>query len=628
MFLAACATTTGGSAPSAAQRELLAAGWIDDEPVAAASLDDPARLEALAGAGLRGRVLRLDRLLDLYDGARFAADKGARESLWQALGGYASTQGIDASREVVLRLLDEAYALEDLAAAAPEELDESEQGFIADVIMLLSTDMFLPDSADTLITATLAYRILAESGHPRVADNAHWRLYDHVRGVLEGAVELGPELRADIVVHALYASREDVSAWLEDVGPHARPPLPSPSELWALLETHRDAVAEVERWRPVLAARAARELELEQTVLALLPRPRDPSWRLPSLARGTGQAESLAPVVLLAPGTLRLEPSSTDPRDFAPGESDQDDVRAGLEGLLARDGRGVLLLAAAPDVPAPEYAAALARMVEARTQLIEIAVHEPGLAREGAGDEPVVVALPLYIARAEDRSAGAAALRSSRVHVQLSGRGPRFRVDGRWLEVAPKLPSDLMRVVSDLHRAYPRERSLGLSLAGDVQHQQLVDLLAALSGGMDPAFMAVGWLPDAVLEREPGVEAGSDEAFAARTRLGRASLRFDRVAPQGAEALPADEWARVELASEPILDCVPELERDLPKGGVSLSLSFDDGKLVEVDATGRKLPRERLDAYAGCARERLLGFRLREHRGAFTTTLTVFAADR
>ena len=84
--------------------ELLAAGWIDAEPVGAAALEDPPRLEALAGAGVRGRVLRLDRLLDLYDGARFAGDKQARESLWLSLGAYSTTRGIDASRDLWVQL--------------------------------------------------------------------------------------------------------------------------------------------------------------------------------------------------------------------------------------------------------------------------------------------------------------------------------------------------------------------------------------------------------------------------------------------------------------------------------------------------------------------------------------------
>ena len=251
------------------------------------------------------------------------------------------------------------------------------------------------------------------------------------------------------------------------------------------------------------------------------------------------------------------------------------------------------------------------------------------MAREGVEDgSPVVVVLPLYVARADDPSAGAAALRDSRIHIMLGGRGPRVRVDGRWLSLAPKLPSDLLRVVAELRRAYPRERSVSISLAPNVQHQQVVDLLAALSGGLEPSFLAVGWLPDAQPVQESSldeqVDPKSDAAFEARTALHREALRLERPAPEG---LSDDEWARLQQATDPLLSCVPELERALPKRGVELRLSFADGKLVESEASGKKLPRERLDAYAECASERLLGFRMREQRDPFVLELRVSAAD-
>jgi hypothetical protein len=631
LIVSTSACAGAGGASKRPGQELVAAGWIDTEPLGAATVDDPERLELLAQAGLRGRVLRLDRLLDLYDAARFAGDKEARESLWLALGGHSSTRGIDASREVVLRLLDEAYAIEDLAVGGdggePGALSEVEQRFVADAIMLLSTDMFLPDSAESLITATLAYRVLTEEGHPRIADNAHWRLYDYVRGVLEGAVEIGPQLRAEVVIHALYAKREDISAWLEDLGPHARPPLPSPQQLWALLEEQREALAQIERWQGVLASRAAREAELRETIMALLPRPRDPGWVLPELPQGTGEPESLAPVVLLEPGVLRLEPSSEAPREHDPRALDEAAVAA-IEGLLARDGRGTILFASAPDVPAPEYAAALRALVEARAATIELAVHEPGLGEGSskAEDEPpakVVVALPLYVARPDDTGAGARALRDSRIHVQLGGRGPRFRVDGRWLTDSPTLPSDLRAFVERLRRAYPRQHSVSLSLAEDVQHRQVIDLLAALAGGRSPAFVAVGWMPDVATERAPEADPTADRALEARLQLGPESVELVRSAPEG---LPAPEWARIEQATDSLLACVPELEAPLPKHGVTLSLELEDRKLVELEARGRKIGREGLEAFEACARERLVGFRLREHGEAVKVEVIVRAA--
>lgn len=604
-------------------QDLVAAGWIDRAPLGGGAQSDPEQLAALGEAGIRGRILRLDRLIDLYDAARFATDQHARESLWLALGGHTSTRGIEASREAVIRMLDEAYAIEDLAAAQPQAIDEDEQRFVADAIMLLSTDMFLPDTAESLITATLAYRVLSEGGHPRIADNAHWRLYDHVRGVLAGAVEIGPGLRADIMVHALYAEREDISAWLEDLGPHARPPLPSPAELWALLEQQRDAVAAIDRWRDVVAARADADAALRDTIMALLPRPRDPSWRLAELPRGTGVPESLAPVLLLEPGRLRLEPGSDAPRDLDPRALEDAAITA-IEGLLARDGRGIVLLASAPDVPAPETAASLGALAAARTTTIELAVHEPGLT--DAGDDvpaAVVVALPLYVARPDDASAGARALRDSRIHVQLSGRGPRFRVDGRWLSATPTLPSDLIAMIDQLRRAYPRQHAISLTLGSDVQHQQLIDLLAALTGGRTPAFVAAGWLPDAAAEPELRGDPKADRALAARLALTGDALSLTAKLP---EQLPELERARIVTAVESLRVCVPELEAALPKQGLTLQLEFADHQLVGLTASGRKLGRADLARVETCARDRLTGFRLREHDGPALVEVSVVRA--
>jgi hypothetical protein len=613
LIAGACGPGRGTRAP---YEELLAAGWIDAEPIGTATQDDPDRLALLTEAGVRGRMLRLDRLIDLYDGARFASDAQARESLWAALGGYATTQGIDASREVVLRLLDEAYALEDLSGAQPGALSEDEQSFVADAIMLLSTDLFLPDTAEALISQTLAYRLLAESGHPRIADNAHWRLYDHVRGVLDGAAESGPELRPNIVVHALYAEREDISAWLEDLGPHAQPPLPSTEELWSLLEQHRAAIEVIPRWQPVVAARAQTDKELREIIEGVLPWPRDPAWVLPKLPQGTAQRESLAPVVLLAEGTRIIEPTSSSP--FV------DDARSissrhmpALESALLRDGRGTVLLAADPQTPSTEFAMGLAAVIMAEVATIEFAVHEPRLDGEGS----VVVALPLHVVYQDDVGPGARALRDARIKIVVSGRGPRFAVDGRWLSATPALPSDVARFVADLRRAYPRERVVHVTIGADVQPQQIVDVLATVIGGIKPMFSAAGmvWSDD---QSPPKEDPAADRALAARLALLDSN---PTLFVQPDPTLSEDNRARVDQAAATLRECVPELEAKLPKQGVTLSLSFTDGKLDKPRASGR-IDKAALARFEACANDRLLGFRLREGSGPATVTLTVKAA--
>jgi hypothetical protein len=610
----ACGPGRGTRAP---YEELLAAGWIDAEPIGAGTQDDPDRLAVLADAGVRGRSLRLDRLIDLYDGARFASDEQARESLWAALGGYASTRGIDASREVVLRLLDEAYALEDLSAAQTGALSEDEQQFVADAIMLLSTDLFLPDSAEALISQTLAYRLLTESGHPRIADNAHWRLYDHVRGVLEGATELGPELRPDVLVHALYAEREDISVWLEDLGPHAQPPLPSTAELWSLLERHRSAIEVIPRWQPVVAVRAQAEAELREIIVDLLPWPRDPAWVLPKLPQGTAQRESLAPVVLLANGKRTIEPTSSSPHEQGASGFNSEHVAA-LESVLLRDGRGTVLLAAEPQTPSGELAMAVVVLMAVKVTTIEFAVHEPRLDGEGS----VVVALPLHMVYEGDVGPGAQAIRDARIKILVTGRGPRFRVDGRWLSATPALPTDVERSVAELRRAYPRERVVHVALSPDLQPQQLVDLLATLTGGINPLFLAAGTVLTGAGagEGEPTHDPKADDALAARLALVAAN---PTISVQEGVTLSEDDRARVEQAAASLRECVPELEAVLPKQGVTLALGFVEGKLEKPRASARRVDAAALGRFEACANDRLLGFRLRDAVDSRTITLVV-----
>lgn len=580
-------------------------GWIDEStlgrPSPAATVD---RLAALAQAGPQGRVIRLDRLLDLYDAARFAGDAAARDTLWLALGGSATTRGHEASREATLRMLDEAYALDELGGVG--KLDEDQQRFVADVIALVSADLFLPDTSESLVDQLLGYRLLAEQGHPRVADNARFRLYDFVRGVIEGAIETSPDGRSDVAVQALYAEREDIAAWLDDVPPHARPPLPSSASLWALLDAQLAALREHPRWQAVLDARASGDATLRDTAFELLPRPRDPSWALVELPRGSAAPESLAPIVHLRDGELSLEPGGPDAQVLA---LDDAHARERIEGLLARDGRGIVLLAAAPELPAPELAAGLRAIVEARASTIELAVHEPKIADQSG---MVVVALPLHVVHAGELSPGARAIREARVHVRLSGRGIHVAIDDRWLSESPELPSDLRSLVARVHEAYPTERVIRLSLAPDVQPRQLIELLAAFVGGRTPAFVAAGWawdqpLPELPSKLDPGVD---------RVLVERAALAQPRTAALDLPdnlALDDADRSRLDELSRDLAACVPELERPLPRGGLDFALRFAEGKLVEVHAKAKGASKDRIAAIDRCADERLVGTRLRGH---------------
>lgn len=433
--------------------------------------------------------------------------------------------------------------------------------------------------------------------------------------MLDGALELGPELRKDVLVHALYADREDISIWLEDLAPHAQPPLPSASELLSLLEQHRAAVEGIPRWQPVVASRAQAERELQESAIELLPRPRDPAWVLPRLAQGIGQRESLAPVVLLADGKRVVEPTSSTPHQD-PAREITDEHVAALEAALLRDGRGIVLLAADPLTPAAEFVMGVQVSMSARVATIELAVYEPRLDGEGS----VVVALPLHVIDKDDLGPGARALRDARVQVLLTGRGPRFLVDGRWLSAAPALPSDVQRVVGDLRRAYPRERVVAITLGADVQPQQLVDLLAVLTGGINPLFFAAG-LVEVVGEAGPGpADPLADRKLAARLALVDGN---PTIAVQPGASLSEDDRPRVEQAAASMRDCVPELEAPLPRQGMNVQLGFVEGKLERVAASGRSLAVEGRERFESCAHERLLGFHLRSQTEPLTVALLI-----
>jgi hypothetical protein len=97
------------------------------------------------------------------------------------------------------------------------------------------------------------------------------------------------------------------------------------------------------------------------------------------------------------------------------------------------------------------------------------------------------------------------------------------------------------------------------------------------------------------------------------------------IAVQAEPALSEDDRARVDQAASTLRDCVPELERELPKQGVTLTLPITDGKLDKPRASGR-IEKAALARFEACADDRLLGFRLRDGAAAATVTLVVTPA--
>jgi hypothetical protein len=608
LLLAACAHPAGTKAPASEP-----AAWIDDPLIGS----PPAEVEVLAGllAGdTRARAVRLDRLLDLYDAARFAQDADARETLWAAIGGHAIGVGERASREASERMLEHALAIDE---AARREGDDDTAAFAADVITMLSADLQPPATADDLSIRTLVHRTLAEQGHPRIADNARWRLYDHVRGTLLGAVEQPPEERLPVAVQALYAERDSVEDLLADTAPHARPPWPSAAALLSRLDAPLTPLRAVPRWAPVVELRAREDHALHLTLEAALPAARRDDWPLLALPAGTARPESLAPVAWVAEGRLTVDAGRTHARTVSLAD-DVVEVSQALGTALAQDGRGTVLLVADPRLPAPQLRATLRALFRAHATRIELAVVEP---RVGPADGRVVVALPLHVTHSAGQRPGDRAWAQQRLHVHLDGRGPSVAVDGRWLSRVPADPRGLRTLVERIVQAYPRERGVVLTLGADVQLQQLLELLVALEGGPQRPLPAVGWMADGA--RPPADRSGGDARLARRLALAWTAPRAELDQPY---PLQSADQARLEAFASALAVCVPELEAERVPPELVVELRFSEGRLLAASLPRVRKPAAGIAAVSECVRDEGYALRLRAHREAITVTVTLAPA--
>lgn len=566
------------------------------------------RLAQQASGGTRARAVRLERLLDLFDAARLAGDDDARDVLWQALGGHGSGRGPEATREALARMLAEATALDDLGVQ-----DDDARSFVNDAIALLTTDLQTPIDADGLAVRTLAYRSLAETGHPRIRDNAHWRLYDHIRGTLVAAMSRPAEARIDVAIQAGYASREDLQAELADTGVHDHPRWEGAAPLVALLEAQRAALAEDPAWAPAMRARAHDDGQLVDAVLAGLPAPRTAPWTAPLRPRGTGQPESLAPVVHLSAGRADVDAGRPQARAVP---LDDDDVTAlgdAVRDTLAQDGRGALLLVADVHLPAPELRRALRALRRGNAARVEFALLEP----HTAGGN-VATALPVLVLRDGSGGSSAAAITASRVHVHVGGRGLEFALDGKWLPGIAGGGDDVERRLAAIRRAYPRERAVRITLGADVRYEQIVDAMIALVGGAAPRFAIAGWLPD---EARP---AGTPDPAVDRLLADRiAWADIGTIAIDQPFPLAGDDQQRLRAFADALPRCLPELgPRPARPVGVEVKVTLAEGRLQSI--TPPKIPgvgAPRVTAMTDCLRDEGYALRLREHRDTMAITL-------
>jgi len=576
--------------------------------------DEVDRLAALGKGDGDARAVRLDRLLDLLDAARFGGHGEARETMWDALGGHATDRGPEATREALTRLLQEALALEERASLA----DDTRQ-FVRDAIALLTTDLETPGSADDLAVRTLAYRTLAEQGHPRLRDNAEWRLYDHVRGTLAGAIAAPPESRTDVAVQVLYAERESLEPELADAPVHERPPWIGGSALVAALTEHRDALAGLPTWKSVVAATAADDDELRRTVLATLPAARPDDWALALRPRGTGTTESFAPVLRVGGGRAEVDAGRPQARSITLAD-DVEPFADALRASLAQDGRGVVLFAADPEIDAVQLRRVLRALRRAHAARIEIGVREPHAKKEVG---TVVTALPLEIVHGRGDGAGGLAIANARVHAHVAADGVVFTHDGRVLQTAARGAAELATMLERVARAYPRERTLRITIAEDAPFALLLDLLVGTVGGGKPRWSAVGWLAD---DAKPTgkASAAADAALQLRAELAssRTAVRIDQPFP-----LAGDDQSRLQTFAEQLWRCVPELELVVPPSKtIELELVFEGGRAHAVTAKPlAKVPAAKLKALGACVEDEAFSLRLREHADRLTIGIGLVA---
>ncbi len=553
---------------------------------------------------------QLDVALDAFDAARFFDDPHARRLLAAYVGPLTPSRGPLATAEATERLLARAYRLAETADATLPD-DAPARRFAADALALLAADAYAPSTAEDLLARVGAYRTVVELGHPAAADNARLRLFDFARGCLQAAAAAPAPRRYEIAAFALLAGGRDPSPLL-DLPPRAAYPA---AEVFGQILRHATKPLEktrvwADRWRTLQRAGA----QVVRTAAARLPAPRAPLAEVvvasaPKVGRGYVPPESLAPVLLLGDGVVTVEPGSAREATFPGGGGlDAAEVVRALEAAMDADGRGGVLLVAPAATPAPAFEVALAWLVAAGAERIELAVRPAGPRSAYVPALPVAVAGP-----GAGRLAGFA--ERLRLRIALGGTGPTLGFDGWRLSAPAEDPTALARLVARAKAAFPRERGVGLVLEPGAAPALLAEVLFALTkrGAPEdpPPFASVVFLPEAAAW-PPDPRSAGLLALRARFGTGRVSVRPPY-------PLRPDDAAGVAGAAQAAAACLPELaEMRAPPPAVRGWLRFDGGVLQAVALTR---PRRAPAAFEACLRTTFAGVRLAHHREAVAFVL-------
>ncbi|TPV95530.1 MAG: hypothetical protein B7733_09765 [Myxococcales bacterium FL481] len=578
-----------------------APNWIDGSLAAVAIDPEQQQLAALANdPSAAAQLARLDRLLDLFDAARFGDDPAPRRALWSALGDTPISRGPQGTQAALTALMEQAWRVED-----QHDLSGDAAKFLADLIMLVSVDLHHPQDTEDLRIRADAYRDLAQHGHPRIADNARWRLFDHVYHVLDATSEARPARRREIVAHILYTSQSDIAAYLVPGPSGHRKDLPTASQLVGELDGQRRSLVQIERWRALVERRADHDRDLVETALAALPAPRTTHWAVPMVPTGSGRPDPLAPVVLAGPQHVIIEPRTPTERQVSYASEDLAEL---LRAQMTRDGRGRLLLAAAPDLPTENLSAVLDATDKAAASTLDLAVLEPAGSADGARR---VTVLPVQLYRPDD-SLAARPFTASRLHVHLDRASASLWADGRLVPA----PAGLVARVDLARSAYPHERVLTLSLGNSVGVSDLVEHLVPLIGGTSPRFSAIAWIPQA--PPPPDASQSAEDIIERRlaTLSAAGSPRLDQPYP-----LREQDQATLTAFGEQVHQCSAELEDARAARRCIVEVEFANGVLQDVEVRARPAGRAARLAMQSCVFDVGATLRFRDHRDRFSVRI-------
>jgi hypothetical protein len=550
-------------------------------------------LPPAASADPHQRARRLDRLVDLFDAARFAAHLPAREVLWLAVGPRPKNdRGAAATKLAASRLIQEGWALDAMPTAKADD-----RRFVADLLHLLSLDAQPPTTVDELATQSLALAELDRSIHPRLADNLAWRRLDLILAIANAAQrDANGEHAQGFLRAGVYTRLELADRLAQGTAPASwllRPEI--------LLSDYERLAASLEkdgRWQTLVAGRRQRDFDQLRHALQNLPSPRDENVELPFINGAVTTLETLGPLVRIdANGHAHLN------RDDLGAELQS--WSATLDNKLAELKPHSVTLALASSTPSPAFST-LRSILRKHPQIaVDWAVRT-----ERSGTLPPQVFAPLAAFRI---TIGDTQTSPPRVAIRLGGSSSYAIFERGSSDAMPSTTSNLHALAQSIEDGFPDEARIGIHFAQDATVEQALQLIGALRSSAPTAKKReIIVLEDATAELEPPDPK-------ATLLVARRAWRGPLSGPPNvslAQSLTDVDIDRLTQASTQIALCLPELEKVKKLKSMNVNFTWLDDELVSTEV--RTVPKIHKDAARRleiCAYARLRPFRLQDGGG-------------